>query len=67
MDSFPALFRTTIPGVVDYPISNADKAWGFVHGLIYFAFGLSLRDSFGGLAEVISNLGKRRYREPKEK
>lgn len=54
--------RTEIPGVVDYPIANAAKAWRFVHGLMYFAYGLTVREVVGGLYDVLTNLGKKTYR-----
>jgi hypothetical protein len=60
---FPSLIRTAIPGVVDYPISNAAKSWRFVSGLMYLAYGIRLQDKVGGLWAVLSNLGKKTYRQ----
>jgi hypothetical protein len=62
-DRFPSIARTAIPGVVDYPITNAAKSWRFVHGLMYFAYGLSMKDALGGLYNVLTNLGKKTYRK----
>jgi hypothetical protein len=62
-DRFPSVARTAIPGVVDYPITNAAKSWRFVSGLMYFAYGLSYRETLGGLYDVLTNLGKKSYRE----
>jgi hypothetical protein len=55
--------RTAIPGVVDYPISNAAKSWRFVRGLMYFAYGLKPTDQLHGLWDVLSNLSKKTYRK----
>jgi len=63
LDTFPAIARTAIPGVVDYPIVNAAKSWRWVSGLMYLAYGLNLRDVLGGLYDVLTNLGKKQYRK----
>ena len=62
-DRFPSVARTAIPGVVDYPITNAAKSWQFVHGLMYFAYGLNYRQTLGGLYDIVANLGNKSYRE----
>jgi hypothetical protein len=63
-DKFPSVARTAIPGVVDYPISNAAKSWRFVSGLMYLAYGLTFQECARGLWLVMSNLGPKRYRKP---
>ena len=60
---FPSVARTAIPGVVDYPITNAAKSWKFVRGLMFLAYGPSIRDKLGGLWDVLTNLGKKTYRK----
>ncbi|KAL7266837.1 Meiotic Sister-Chromatid recombination aldehyde dehydrogenase [Rhizina undulata] len=47
---------TGIPPVVDYPIKNGSKAWGFTKGLVQFGYGEGAGAKAGGLAKIMGNM-----------
>ncbi|BFZ60624.1 Meiotic Sister-Chromatid recombination aldehyde dehydrogenase [Saitoella coloradoensis] len=54
-DLWPGVVETRIPGVVDYPIRNGGRAWGFVRGLIAMAYGETWGRKGRGLVELVKN------------
>lgn len=54
IDRFFGIIQTGIPPPVDYPITNPDKAWGFVSGLVQLMYG-SLVQRVGGLWRLASS------------
>jgi acyl-CoA reductase-like NAD-dependent aldehyde dehydrogenase len=46
---------TSIPGVVDYEIKDAGRAWRFVTGIVELATGMGLWERARGLARLIRN------------
>jgi hypothetical protein len=43
-----------VDGVVDYPLNDADKAYGFLDGLVGLIYGSGAR-RVGGIAQLIRN------------
>lgn len=56
VDLFPRLIGTGIPPVVDYPIRDAERGWGFVKGLIELGYGETWGRVVGGLVRLLRNM-----------
>ena len=41
--------QTSIPRVLDYPIRSLVQSWEFLNGLLGFIWGMSWKESLGGL------------------
>lgn len=54
-DRFPRIASTGIPPRIDYPIKSAEKALGFVKGLIGVGYGVGLGGKVKGVWELMRN------------
>jgi len=53
VDRWPWLINTSIPAVLDYPISSLTQSWDFVSGLLAFVYAEAWRDRLEGLRRII--------------
>ncbi|KAF8477284.1 Aldehyde/histidinol dehydrogenase [Kalaharituber pfeilii] len=56
VDRWPSLINTSIPPIVDYPITRPEKSWAFTKGLIEFAYGQGIKEKAGGIAKLLGNM-----------
>ncbi|SPO28135.1 related to aldehyde dehydrogenase [Ustilago trichophora] len=54
-DRFFSVVRTGIPPKLDYPLEKPSKSWGFVNGLVRFAYGDGLVARARGILDLIVN------------
>jgi acyl-CoA reductase-like NAD-dependent aldehyde dehydrogenase len=52
-DRLPGLIKTAIPGPLQLPLKNEQRAWDMCKGIVEFGYGESLARQFGGIRKLI--------------
>ncbi|TID19401.1 Aldedh-domain-containing protein [Venturia nashicola] len=52
-DRFPGLIKTAIPGPLQLPLANEQRAWDMCKGIVEFGYGETLSRQIGGIRKLI--------------
>lgn len=52
-DRFPGLIKTSIPGPLQLPLKNEQRAWDMCKGIVEFGYGETFARQFGGIRKLI--------------